>query len=438
MTMTMLTEEQADRAARAADSLLGRLLSGAKADGPLEPPVRQVFAALAGIYLGIVDAALRLSPTPLAPVLPEPAVRAFDDYGAAESWYRANARRLTAFVQRTGEEGLDELCFRLYVSCEPLMVSAYDVATWREMTGPALAAARRLGDPADLARTLLAAGGMHKMADQPDEAVAAYDEAARILADLGDTASLLVAANRRGAALVLARRLDEAGIEFDRVLAVAGDDPVMAGLALINRCAVLHGAGRFDEAVAAGLEGAGVLRAAGASPVWLLAAAIELTEAATGLGDLTAAEHHSDDAHVLIRAGAPARAMRIGALVATGGLRIAQGRYDDARQAYSQAMVAQIGGSPHRTSDIGDGLGRAHLGLGDGERAVAVLSDVLAARRRATNRFATARTLRWLAAAQDAVGDTEQAADGRAAGLRELAGIVDPAADQLRAELSAG
>ncbi|MFL6112197.1 MAG: hypothetical protein ACJ786_12710 [Catenulispora sp.] len=73
--------------------------------------------------------------------------------------------------------------------------------------------------------------------------------------------------------------------------------------------------------------------------------------------------------------------------------------------------------------------------MGDVQRAAAIHTDVLIARRRFGEPVATADTLVHLADALHAAGRAEQADQRRDQALAELSGIVDPATDTLRSRL---
>jgi tetratricopeptide (TPR) repeat protein len=437
--MTILElDDQAAANAEAADAVLDSLTIGTPTPTVLSPGGRESLAAMAAAYVRTADAGHRLSSSPLPSVLAAAPPEVFGaSYQDAEQWYTLLASRIAGIVQVAAAVGLDELCHLLYAAVEPMTSSLHDLVTLGAMTPHALTAARRRGDGAALARTLLVAGGWHKMSGRPEEAVSCCSEAVSIYAELGAD-DLAVALNRRGAALLAAHRLDSAEEDFQNVIVLAdGRDPVMTGLAQMNLCILHVRRGEWTLAIQAGVEADSALMGTKADPVYRLEVAIQLIEAFAGSGELGRAEAYAEHARVLM-ADTRMATISIGALIAIGQLRLAQDRHGEALAEFGQAMLLQAGGSPWRLADIDEGMARAYLALGDTERAITVLLRVLTARRRAGIGFATARTLAVLADALVAADRGDEARDCRSQALALLSGLQDAAAHTLRTTLTDG
>ncbi|MEY9861436.1 tetratricopeptide (TPR) repeat protein [Catenulispora sp. GAS73] len=437
--MTILDlDDQAAANAEAADAILDSLTIGTQAPTVLTPGGRASLAALAAAYVRTADAGHRLSSSPLPSVLaPAPPEVFGTRYEDAEQWYTPRAPRIAGIVQVAAAVGLDELCYLLYAAVEPMTSSLHDLETLGAMTPYALTAARRRGDGAALARTLLVAGGWHKMSGRLQEAISCCSEAVSIYAELGAD-DLAGALNRRGAALLAAHRLDGAEDDFQNVIVLAdGRDPVMTGLAHMNLCILRVRRGEWALAIQAGLEADRALTGTKADPVYRLEVAVQLIEAFVGSGELERAEEYAANARVLM-ADTRMATISIAALITIGQLRLAQDRHDEALAEFGQAMLLQAGGSPWRLADIGEGMARAHLALADTEQAITVLQRVLTARRKAGVGFVTARTLAVLADALVAAERGDEARECRSQALALLSGMQDAAAHALRTTLTDG
>lgn len=436
--MTRFDLDQHDAAAASAMAAVLDKLEPSHADGPpLTGTAADKLRALGVYYLRKANAGYGLSSSPLRQPLAGDDSGVFNLYEDAEEWYRAAAPQVAAIVRLADLGGDDDLCWMLYAAVEPMAASVHDLGTWGAMTPHALAAARRSGDQAAVARTLLAAGAWHRMSGRPKTATACYTEAISICADLGPRNDMVMAAlNRRGSALLTARQLDEAAQDFVDVAALAdGRDPVMAGLAKMNLSLVALARGEFASAVEIGLEADTMLTNCDADPVWRLETVSQIVEAVTGSGDLAQAEEHVPQVRGLM-AKARMATTHIGALIVIGQLRLAQGRHSEALTEFLHALVLQAAGSPWRAADISEGIARANLGLGSIDRSIMGLQHVVAARRKAGEPFATAYSLGLLADVLRAAGQQVEADECRSEALNELAGLDDRAATQLRANLS--
>jgi len=141
--------------------------------------------------------------------------------------------------------------------------------------------------------------------------------------------------------------------------------------------------------------------------------------------------------HALIASGFETFPVRISAALASGELLIARGRHLEAMAAFQGVLLLQAAGpAPYRMADILDGMGKALFEIGEYGPAADEHNAALVERNQVGERFATARTGFYLARAKFASGRVDEAALLRDQAQSELAGIVDPAADALRAQLS--
>ena len=435
--MTRFDLDKQDSATASAMAAVLDKLDPSHPDGPpLTGAAADKLRALGVHNLRKANAGYALSSSPLRPPLVGDDSVVFSLYQEAEDWYRYSAPQLAAIVRLADLGGDDDLCWQLYAAVEPMAASVHDLVTWGTMTPHALAAARRSGDQAALARTLLVAGAWHRLSGRPNAATACYTEAITNCVGLGPEDDLVPAAlNRRGSALLAARRLDEAEQDFVDVAALAdGRDQVMAGLAKMNLSLVALAGGEFARAVEVGFEADSMLTFSGADPVWRLETLSQVVEAFTGSGDLAQAEEHVVRVRDLMTKARMATT-HIGALIVIGQLRLAQGRHSEALTEFLHALVLQAAGSPWRAADISEGIARANLGLGSTDQSVTGLQQVVAARRKAGEPFATGRSLGLLAGVLEATGRRDEAGECRSQALNELAGLGDSAAAQLRAKL---
>jgi tetratricopeptide (TPR) repeat protein len=338
---------------------------------------------------------------------------------------------LPGMMQLAERCGLDELCWLLYASVEATVADLHDLETWGAMTPSAMAAARRVGGEG-LARTLLVAGAWNRLSGRPRDAEELFTEAIRAYTILGDHRLLAAAMNRRGAARMNFRDLTGAAADFQTVIELAhGADPVMEGLAHMNRCALALKQGDFAGAVEAGLAADTILTGAEADLAWHLETALQMIEAYSGLGDLHKAEHYADRTNSLIADGRPVTIV-IGAHIAIGQLRLAQQRNPEALDHFAQARRLAADASPWRIPDIDEGTARAL----DAEQAVPLLQQTLTARRSAGVDLATARTLSYLADVLVGAGREGEARQCQAEALELLSALDDPAAAPMRAALN--
>ncbi|MEY9861442.1 tetratricopeptide (TPR) repeat protein [Catenulispora sp. GAS73] len=403
-------------------------------------PARQILEALIGRYARTARAVRRVSPM-LLPLLPGDDefddAPEFADFADAEAWYLANADGIADAMVLAGQYEADERSSQVVRALECVLTSVHDTDRRRVLSDLALASARRLGDKSAEVYALLNRGGAYKMANRPTQAIEDYEQAAALVGELNDTASTVAVLSRLAVAYATARHLDDAEAVLVQVLGQAEGDDACRGMACVNRAWVAAERGEASVAIEHGLMGLEILRACDADKLWIIEAYLQLTTAYTSLGDLQEARRHLNEVYTIFASGFETFPMRISTALASGEILLARGNHLEAMAAFQGVMLLQAAGpSPYRMADTVDGMGRVLFEMGEYGLAFDEHNVALAERERAGEPFATARTGYYLARAKFASGCLDQAALLRDQALLKLAGIVDPAADALRAQLN--
>ncbi|MBS2531598.1 tetratricopeptide repeat protein [Catenulispora sp. NF23] len=362
----------------------------------------------------------------------------FTSLADAQAWYLDNADGIRKSMIRASLADADEHSSRVVRGLEQVMTSIHDIDGRLELAELALTSARGRNDNPAEAHALMNRGGGYKMGEQPVKAVADYKKAAHLFAKLNDNAGMIAALSRLAVAQAAARQLDDADDTLDQVLALCGDgEDTLAALAYVNRARVSIERGQFDKAIDHGLVGLERLQACDAAQPWFTDAHLELTEAYTAAGEFERASHHLSAVVALLANGSENVPQCIAAAFVGGELLLAQGHPRDALASFQRAVALQSAGPhPYRIANALDGVGKAWFALGDFEQAAQHHTSALSVRIRAGEPFASARTRYHLAMANVEAGQVDEAVRLRDLALLELAGIVDPAADALRAELN--
>jgi tetratricopeptide (TPR) repeat protein len=434
-----LTAEQADAAAE----LLEKLRStdgGVRTNATLTGSARQILVALLGRYARTARAVRHVSPV-LLPLLPgddrADYAAEFANFADAEAWYLANADGIFDALVLADQYEVDEYSCQVVRSLECVLTSLHDTDRRRVLSDLALASARRLGDRAAEVHALLNRGGAYKMANLPALAIKDYEQAAAMVAELDDGAGTVAVLSRLAVAYTTARRLDDAEAVLVKVLSLAETGEAHRGMAYVNRAWIATEGGQSSTAIEHGLEGLKVLRACDADQLWIIEAHLELTKAYTSQGDIERARHHLDAVYTILAGGFETFPVRISAAIADAELMLAEGRLFEAMAAFQHVIVVQAAGpSPYRMADTADGMGRVLFELGEYGAAVDEHNAALVERTRAGEPFSVARTGFYLARATFACRRVGEAVLLRDQALADLAGIVDPAADTLRAQLN--
>ncbi len=434
-----LTAEQADAAAE----LLEKLRStdgGVRTNAALTGSARQILVALVGRYARTARAVRHVSPV-LLPLLPgddrADDAPEFANFADAEAWYLANADGIFDALVLADQYEVDEYSCQVVRSLECVLTSLHDTDRRRVLSDLALASARRLGDRAAEVHALLNRGGAYKMANLPALAIKDYEQAAAMVAELDDGAGTAAVLSRLAVAYTTARRLDDAEAVLIKVLSLAEIGEAHRGMAYVNRAWIATDRGQASTAIEHGLEGLKILRACGADQLWIIEAHLELTKAYTSQGDVERARHHLDAVYTILAGGFETFPVRVSAAIADGELMLAEGRLFEAMAAFQHVIVVQAAGaSPYRMADTADGMGRVLFELGEYGAAVDEHNAALVERTRTGEPFSVARTAFYLARAKLASGRVGEAVLLRDQALADLAGIVDPAADTLRAKLN--
>ncbi|WP_194920335.1 tetratricopeptide repeat protein [Catenulispora rubra] len=407
--------------------------------GVMTERARQVLEALMGRYARAASAARRVSPV-LLPSFPGDDDLGdgpvFVDLAEAQRYYLAHGDAIEDAVVLAGRCGSDEHAGRVMRGLEYLLTMQQHTGRWLVLADLAVAAARRRGDKRAEAHALLSRGGGYKVAGQPVQAVADYEVAVRLFAELADAAGTVAVLSRLGVAYAAARKLDAADAAFSQMLALCTSEDVHRAMAYVNRAWVAIERGEPHSAIEQGLIGLDLLQGCDGAQYWSLEAHLELCRAYTLIGDLDQAQDHLNAALASFAAGFEPAPLRVFAALVKGELLLVQGEYRDALVMFQQAVMLQSAGThPYRLADALDGVGKALSRLGEDGQAAEQHSAALAERLRFGEPFATARTRYYLARAKAASGQGDAGAEQRDQALLELAGLVDPAADTLRADL---
>lgn len=434
-----LTPQQADVAAEVVQYLRSK---GDRSRTPgMTDAARQVLTAQIRRYALAANAARRVSQILLPPLPGDDELDgapAFETFGDAQAWLLANADGIDEALIAANQCEADVYSSRVVRGLEQVLTSLHDVDRRVRWAGLALASARRQGDILAEAHALMNRGGGYKMGGQPLNAVTDYRDAAHLFTVNEDAAGQVVALSRLAVAHTSARQLDEADGVLDQVLALCSTgDEVLAALAHVNRSWVSNERGVWDKAVEYGLAGLDKLRMRDAAQVWMVEAYLQLVIAYTGACDVEKARFYLAALELPIADGSENVPVRIAEVVVAGELMLVAGRHQDAVAAFRRAVALQsTSPHPYQLANALDGLGKALFELGELDQAVEQHTAALSVRVRTGEPFATARTRYHLAKALADCGRVDAAARQHEKALTELAGLVDPAADTLRAELN--
>jgi tetratricopeptide (TPR) repeat protein len=436
---TMLTPDQADAAAE--------VLRHLRRTGPREhTPVmteraRQVLKAQIGQYARAANSARRVSQILLPPLPGDDELDGapvFATLAEAQAWYRDNAEGIYEAMFAASFYGADQHSSRVVRGFEQVMMTLHDVPRRLELAELALTGALHQGDELAQAHAYMVRGGGYKMGGRPALAVKDYRFAGRLFDSHNDAAGVLAALSRLAVAQAAARQLEDADDALDQVLALCGEgNEVLAGLAYVNRAELFTQRCAWDSAIEVGLEGLHRLHDCGAAQVWLVDAHLELAKAYTGAADFEVARVHVTEVRELVANGPENVPQRIAAVLAEAALLLEQGHHRDALASFQRAVMMQAADpQPYGIATALDGAGRAHAELGDFDHAAERHTSALRVRQRTGESYATAQTRGYLAKALSASGQNGEAAHQREQALLDLTGLVDPAADALRTELS--
>ncbi|MBS2548358.1 hypothetical protein KGQ19_15945 [Catenulispora sp. NL8] len=435
---TMLTPEQSDAAA----AVLERRY--AKRDGShtsdISDRARQVLAALIRRYALAANAARRVSHILLPPLPGDDELDGapeFATFADAQAYYLANEEGIHQALIEAGLYGVDGHSSRVVRGFEQVMTTVHNPGRRIELAELALTSARCHDDALAEAHALMNRGGGYKMGEQPLKAVTDYQQAIQLFVELHDDAGAREALSRLAVAHAAARHLDDADDTLDQVLALCEEGDVLAALAYATRAWVATQRGEWDQAITAGLIGLDKLQACDAAKVWLADAHLELFKAYIRSGDIENARQHLTAMTTLLANDSQNVPPRIAAALADGELLLAQGHHRDALASYQRAVMLQSANpQPYGLGKAFDGTGQALHGLGEFDRAAEQFTFALRVRLRTGESFAIARSRCYLAKAKAAAGHIAGAVRLREQALTDLTGLVDPAADLLRAELN--
>ncbi|MFJ7166466.1 BTAD domain-containing putative transcriptional regulator [Streptomyces globosus] len=409
---------------------------------PPRPEERAALERVLDHFLAATEEACRIrfpgrAPAgPAAPAPPEaglPGSPGPVDAAAAEDWFEREQGALLAAAECAERAGFDRHAVHLARNLAFHLNSRSSLEEFGRVAAVAVAAARRLGDPAVLRVSLSNQAVAHCKLGRFPEGVTAATEALGVAAGLADRSGEAVCLTLLGLLQSLlgdlgaARRHLERGAALHRELS----DPRQEAYTLCNLSSALTWTGRHAEAAAAAARAVALAGRAGTAGEQV-SALNDLAVARLALGEeqeaLAALERAMDLAGEcrmpenlgLTLALAAEACQRTGRTVLAG---------DHAERALE---LIRAHGTAMRQAVVENVLGRVHLLRGAPERARELHADALRSAEAVGYRIESARALHGLALAHEALGDPDRARahrDRADAAFAALTGAAAPDTD---------
>ncbi|MDQ1725705.1 MAG: hypothetical protein QOG52_2733, partial [Frankiaceae bacterium] len=336
-------EAAQDRARRAASAEADRLASAGLGAEPAAPvkaellTVRGNARAVTGdIAGGRADLREALSLTTEAPARAHLLVRqALLHFGSDDLRYAAEL--LAMALAAAGDVATARApALALTAMCE---ANLGDFPRAEQLSAEALAIYRQVGDTRGMAEVVDDRAMTVFLEGRLDEAIDAFDRAARLLTDVGDLTRAMMPRATRGHALAIASRADEGLVDTDAAieLAVALGNRDGECFARMMRCYALTALGRVDEALQEGAAACSIADSLGHRG-WSALAWRNLGMARDAAGDLVGAEAAFTTAAI---DGRPVPLFAGLASLGIASVRWQQGARDEAR-----ALLAAAGAGP--------------------------------------------------------------------------------------------
>lgn len=452
------------------DLLRGYAAERCRADEPEGPRTEAVRRLLLRYRSRVEEAGSHLDPQ----VPAESRRPRFADQAAAVAWLDAHWRNLVAAVPLAAGEGLDTVARDIPLG----LLSYFDLrghlAEWAATSQFAVAAARRLDDPAGEAAARNSLGLAYLASQRYTEAGECFDGAARLYEGVEDRRGLAAAVTNAGTTEHHLRRFTEAIIHFERALALYRELDDLHGEAstLANLAGSHTDLGQLDEALdnyqrAAALFAAtddrqregriladvGNVQLRLGRPEKALDSHLRALALHRGIGDpheealtlLGLGNDHEALGHVTEALEAQRRAITLSrqlgdrrtewrGLVYLGNVECRRRRFAEAVRAYRDAVVIcrDLGESVEEGRALGN-LGTAYAQWGRLAEALDIHREALAILRRAGDRYGEGVALADLGAVHRDLGQRTKASDCY---LRAVAAFheVDAADDVARVE----
>ena len=433
--MTTLTAQQVEPAAQAVLEVLP-IFGGTSREAvlvDLDGGAREVLAAAVRGFAARTAAAAGACGDLLADT---DGAEWFADKAEAMAWYRRNLPVVPAVVAAAAALGLDDLAWRIVADAEQGYSTDLLLPAWQQVLAAGWAATQRLPDAVGAGRVLLSSGTMHRFAGRTRHAITDLTAALEAFERVGEPRGRRMALNRLALACLDARELDRALELFAEVTAMSlGQDGHLQALAVMNMAEAHHRRGDHVQAVSFARRALEMLHACDAAERRITQGHLHLARALVGFGDLEEAGQHVQRVLEDTAGWGDYASVALAAHMVDGEWHLACGRYDRALEAFERAVAMRLG--PYLQADIQEGLGRALAGrqrIGD---AVVLYELALANRQAAGVPFDIARTLSFLAEAQAGTDRRDACREAAMQALDLLAGIADPAAEELRGRLAA-
>ncbi|MEY9911613.1 tetratricopeptide (TPR) repeat protein [Catenulispora sp. MAP12-49] len=350
----------------------------------------------------------------------------------AIAWYEMEKDTVMAIVRIASAQGFDEVSWRLPVSAEPLFDAERDYEYWLEAAELGLIAVARLADPAAEAAVRNTLGAALKGIRDYRHALEQHSAAFALFEAIGDRQGTTLAANRAAVAHLLLREFPEALASLHHALDALGPDgtPTMRQFIVGNlaECHLDMGAPEEALRIAESLPPAAPPGPADDSHP-AVANSVRLIRTCTELGLYDQAEQWLGAYRNL------SGNMRHQTLLAHAGLRLRQGRLEEALAQYESCLAIQSVERVRGEADCFDGMGQVLRLLGNGSEGLAFHRDAEVMRRRDGDPYELAKTLCFLSEAYAELSSPPEAARASDEALTLLEPFHDRNADALRRRL---
>ncbi|MEY9929893.1 tetratricopeptide (TPR) repeat protein [Catenulispora sp. GP43] len=348
------------------------------------------------------------------------------------AWYKEEKDAIMAIARIASARGFDDLSWRLSVSAEPLFDAERDYEYWLEAADLGVTAAVRLADSAAEAAVRNTLGAALKGIRDYRHALEQHSAALALYEAIGDRQGITLAANRVAVAHLLLREFPEAITSLHCALDALGpDEPFTMRQFIIGNLAECHlDMGAPEEAlrIAESLPPAAPPGLADDSHP-AVANSVRLIRTCTELGLYDQAEQW------LEAYGNLSGNMRHQTHLAHAGLRLRQGRLDEALVQYESCLAIQSVERVRGEADSFDGMGQVLRLLGNGSEGLAFHRDAEVTRRRDGDAYELAKTLCLLSEAYSELSSAPEAVRARDEALELLEPFLDRKADELRQRL---
>ncbi|MEV2276932.1 tetratricopeptide repeat protein [Nocardiopsis sp. NPDC049922] len=234
-----LLQEDADGRHRFHDLIRDHARARAHTDEP-EPERAAALDRLVDRHLRTAVAAdLRLNPRRwhLGPLFAEAAnaPSPFPDHDTALAWLEAELPVLRSLVRLCHDTGRHQAAWQLCEALWALFTLRQHFEAWTETHTLALASAEAIGDPAPIARTLLALANAHLKLHRTDQALDEYSRALELWEAIDHRLGQGTSLENLGTLALIAGEHERAVAHYDRARRIFAEEGVERGVALMDR-----------------------------------------------------------------------------------------------------------------------------------------------------------------------------------------------------------